>query len=130
MQLRLKEHWKLVALGLALLVAIAFIVVSVISDSSDAAWPKQKTGGPIVEQGVVDVDLSDPPQQAWELDVRALTDNPGDVLLSMPSTLDSYYGYGNTYQVSDVLVAATAYPLPKTDESSSSQESVPSHSSG
>ena len=93
MQLRLKEHWKLVALGLALLVAIAFIVVSVISDSSDAAWPKQKTGGPIVEQGVVDVDLSDPPQQAWELDVRALTDNPGDVLLSMPSTLDSYYGY-------------------------------------
>ncbi|WP_256932193.1 hypothetical protein [Rhodococcus sp. FH8] len=121
MQLRLKEHWKLVALGLALLVAIAFIVVSVISDSSDAAWPKQKTGGPIVEQGVVDVDLSDPPQQAWELDVRALTDNPGDVLLSMPSTLDSYYGYGNTYQVSDVLVAATAYPLPKTDESSSSQ---------
>jgi hypothetical protein len=121
MQLRLKEHWKLVALGLALLVAIAFIVVSVISDSSDAAWPKQKTGGPIVEQGVVDVDLSDPPQQAWELDVRALTDNPGDVLLSMPSTLDSYYGYGNTYQVGDVLVAATAYPLPKTDESSSSQ---------
>src|SRR3546814_2050834 len=63
----LKEHWKLVALGLALLVAIAFIVVSVISDSSDAAWPKQKTGGPIVEQGVVDVDLSDPPQQAWEI---------------------------------------------------------------
>lgn len=122
MQLRLKEHWKLVALGLALLVAIAFIVVSVISDSSDAAWPKQKTGGPIVEQGVVDVDLSDPPQQAWELDVRALTDNPGgDVLLSMPSTLDSYYGYGNTYQVGDVLVAATAYPLPMTDESSSSQ---------
>ena len=39
----------------------------------------------------------------------------------MPSTLDSYYGYGNTYQVGDVLVAATAYPLPKTDESSSSQ---------
>ncbi|MDJ0108425.1 hypothetical protein QM646_18530 [Rhodococcus erythropolis] len=28
MQLRLKEHWKLVALGLALIVAIAFIVVS------------------------------------------------------------------------------------------------------
>lgn len=119
MQLRLKEHWKLIALGLALIVAIAFIVVSALSDSNEVASPK--TGGPIVEQGVVDVDLSDPPQQAWELDVRALTDNPGDVLLSMPSTLDSYYGYGNTYQVGDVLVAATAYPLPKTDESSSSQ---------
>ncbi|MFC8934944.1 hypothetical protein ACFT1A_22910 [Rhodococcus sp. NPDC057135] len=121
MQLRLKEHWKLVALGLALIVAIAFIVVSALSDSSEAASPKQKSGGPIVEQGVVDVDLSVPPQQAWELDVRTLTDNSGDVLLSMPSGLDRYYGYGNTYQVGDVLVAATAYPLPKTDESSSGQ---------
>ena len=57
--------------------------------------------------------------------------NPGDVLLSMPSTLDSYYGYGNTYQVGDVLVAATAYPLPKDRRVFvESGSRCPSHSSG
>ena len=83
--------------------------------------PPSNNSGSTAKQNVVDIDLSHPPQQAWELDAQSLTDNSGDVLLSMPHSLDSYYGYGNVYEVGNILVAARAYPLPKTSESSSSQ---------
>ena len=121
MQLRLKEHWKLVCLGVALIVATAMIIVSTLSGSPRSDMPPSNNSGSTAKQNVVDIDLSHPPQQAWELDAQSLTDNSGDVLLSMPHSLDSYYGYGNVYEVGNILVAASAYPLPKTSESSSSQ---------
>ncbi|MDI9918492.1 hypothetical protein [Rhodococcus sp. IEGM 1379] len=123
----MKGHWKLVSLGAAFIVATALIVVTTLSNSPGPDAPT-RNNGPVAQHNIVDIDLSSPPQQAWELDVRMLTGNSGDVLLSMPSTLDSYYGYGTVYygygtvyQVGNILVAATANPVPKTDESSASQ---------
>ncbi|MCA1004736.1 PQQ-like beta-propeller repeat protein [Rhodococcus hoagii] len=102
---RLKEHWKLVALGVALSVALGTIAASVLVNRSSTE-PSEH------EQNTVDMSLKERPEPAWALDIPRLTGNPGDVLLAIPQTLDSYYGYGGLFDAGDILLAATAYPLP------------------
>ncbi|MGW0043648.1 outer membrane protein assembly factor BamB family protein [Rhodococcus sp. NPDC003348] len=104
-----REHWKLVTLGLTLVVAVGAIVTGLLSDRS----PVENAPRADIEHDVIDTPLGDPPQHAWTLDVGRLTDNPGDVLLQMPYQLDSHYGYGGLLDAGGILIAATAYPLPE-----------------
>ncbi|MDH6280758.1 PQQ-binding-like beta-propeller repeat protein [Prescottella agglutinans] len=104
----LKEHWKLVVLGIALITAVGTIVTKTLEDPSS-------TGGPTQSQHLVDTKLGEAPVPAWTLDVARLTDNTGDVLLAMPQTLNSYYGYGGLFDAGNLLIAATAYPLPAAE---------------
>lgn len=105
---RLKEHWKLVVLGIALIAALGTIITNLLVNrsSTQPSWHGQHE---------MNMSLREPPEPAWTLDVTRLTDNPGDVLLAMPQTLGSYYGYGGLFDAGDLLIAATAYPLPATE---------------
>lgn len=105
MRIRPKEHWKLVVLGIALIAALGTIVTKLLVDRSST----QPSGH---DRQTVDMALRELPEAAWTLDVARLTDNPGDVLLAMPQTLSSYYGYGGLFDTGSLLIAATAYPLP------------------
>ncbi|GAB2665331.1 hypothetical protein GCM10027068_51740 [Prescottella soli] len=96
------------ALGIALIGAVGTIMVSVLADRSSAPTSAQ-------EQHSVVMSLKDRPRPAWTLDIGRLTHNPGDVLLAMPQTLDTYYGYGSLFNAGDILIAATAYPLPAAE---------------
>ncbi|WFR72194.1 PQQ-binding-like beta-propeller repeat protein [Prescottella defluvii] len=104
----LKEHWKLVVLGIALIAAVGTIVTKTLEDPSS-------TGGPTQSQHLVDTKLGEAPIPAWTLDVARLSDNTGDVLLAMPQTLSAYYGYGGLSDAGNLLIAATAYPLPAAE---------------
>ncbi|CCQ14306.1 putative uncharacterized protein [Rhodococcus sp. AW25M09] len=72
-------------------------------------------------ESVVESSLDSPPELAWAADVRTLTDNEGDVLLSMPYLLGQYYGYGGFLSGDDVMIGATGYPLPTSDPSSGAE---------
>ncbi|MCZ4517121.1 PQQ-binding-like beta-propeller repeat protein [Rhodococcus ruber] len=114
MELTRNERWKLIALGSALVVGAAFIAVQIATNRSDTPVPG-------VEQAVVGASLDTPPKPAWTADVRTLSDNGGDVLLSMPYGLGHYYGYGGFLSGDDVMIGATGYPLPSADPSSGAE---------
>ncbi|MBY4229958.1 PQQ-binding-like beta-propeller repeat protein [Rhodococcus fascians] len=114
MELTRNERWKLIAFGSALVVGAAFIAVRVASDEPD-------TPAPGAEQAVVAGSLDTPPEPAWTSDVRTLSDNGGDVLLSMPYGLGQYYGYGGFLSGGGVMIGATGYPLPSADPSSGAE---------
>lgn len=108
------ERRKLSALVLALVVGAVFIAVRVATNKPETVDARQS-------KSVVESSLDSPPELAWTADVRALSDNEGDVMLSMPSLLDKYYGYGGLLDAGTVLIAATGYPLPAADPSNSAE---------
>jgi hypothetical protein len=46
------------------------------------------------------------PARAWTLDVTQLTGNNNDVLLALPQTLQTYYGYGSVLDAPTTLIGA------------------------
>ncbi|MFD4183485.1 PQQ-binding-like beta-propeller repeat protein [Rhodococcus sp. NPDC058514] len=104
MRPRLREHWKLVVLAIAMIVGAVTMVTLALTDRPAVVDTE-------TEQFVVDTSLGDRPEQAWSLAVRRLTDNSGDVLLSMPYSLDTYHGYGGVLDAGQMLIAAVANPL-------------------
>ncbi|MGB6072642.1 MAG: PQQ-binding-like beta-propeller repeat protein, partial [Rhodococcus sp. (in: high G+C Gram-positive bacteria)] len=114
MNLTRSERWKLSALVLAMVVGAVFVAVRVATNERETVDARQS-------ESVVESSLDSPPELAWTADVRALSDNEGDVLLSMPSLLDQYYGYSGLLDAGTVLIAATGYPLPAVDLSSGAE---------
>lgn len=109
MRAAVKDHRKLVVLGLVFVVAVGALVTLLRTDRSP-------TGGEPpagAERSVVTTSLDTAPQLAWTLDVGRLTDNTGEVLLAMPYQLGAYYGYGGVLDGGDLVIAATAVPLPE-----------------
>ncbi|MDJ0394385.1 PQQ-binding-like beta-propeller repeat protein [Rhodococcus sp. G-MC3] len=113
MNLSRSERWKLIALGAAIVVGAAVIIVNVVSTDHEEQQPAT---------ALVESSLSTAPTRSWTLDVHTLSDNGGDVLLGMPAPLETYYGYPGLLDAGNRIIVATGYPLPKADPSSPSAE--------
>jgi outer membrane protein assembly factor BamB len=98
----MKQHWKLLAFVGVLLVALGAIAVAVVPDSEE---PPSLRATPTVRGS-----FAEAPTVAWTLDVRRLGTVDTDVLLSLPSTLSSYYGYGSVASAGSALIAAVGTP--------------------
>nr|WP_296771542.1 PQQ-binding-like beta-propeller repeat protein [Rhodococcus sp. (in: high G+C Gram-positive bacteria)] len=113
MELSRNERWKLVALGAAIAVGAAVIAVKVVA--TDPAEQPPATA-------LVKSSLATPPGRSITLDIHELSDNEGEVLLSMPTTLDAYYGYAGVLDAGERIIVATGLPLPTVDPAASGAE--------
>lgn len=96
---RVQGRWKFLVLALAALLAATTVCAYFVVGNLSHNEPKVR----IHDLGVL-------PSRAWTLDVAAVAGNPTGVLLALPQTLDSYYGYGALLDAPTKLVGAIGTP--------------------
>ncbi|MCK0516468.1 PQQ-binding-like beta-propeller repeat protein [Williamsia sp. DF01-3] len=106
-------QWKFLVLALAALLAAATVCAYFVAGNLSRDEPRARTH-----------DLGVLPSRAWTLDVAAIAGNSAGVLLTLPQTLDSYYGYGAVLDAPTMLVGAIGTPTAKDASGSQRVDAV------
>ncbi|MFD0000379.1 PQQ-binding-like beta-propeller repeat protein [Nocardia sp. NPDC127526] len=94
---------------------IAVLIVAVVAGLGAVAWvtrsAEEPQAAPVTDGRFLIADrLDSTPVPQWTLRAADLSDAPGAVLMSMPGSLNRYYGYGSPTDAGTTIVAATAVP--------------------
>lgn len=97
---------------IVIVLAVALVLTGVGVYVANHDSPRETTARPLPPPP----DFQKAPSVAWTLDPAQLTGEQDSVLLSLPQTLDAYYGYGSLLDAPTALVGAFSEAQPSDSE--------------